>query len=161
MASRGDVVVVDINYRLSTLGFLALEDGVTNGNFGIADQTVALAWVQKYISAFGGDPSRVTIVGQSAGAGSVFALLGSPKAIGHFSAAVAMSNLGGEGYALTYSQYYSISELQSVAVDAILASTGCNQTTQQSALDCLRKVDAQTLVNLPTVARYVLCPVIL
>jgi len=45
LASRGDVVVVTINYRLGTLGFLALDDGETNGNFGLADQIVALDWV--------------------------------------------------------------------------------------------------------------------
>lgn len=64
IASRGDVVMVAINYRLSTLGFLALDDGVTKGNFGIADQINALDWVQNNIKDFGGDPKRVTIVGQ-------------------------------------------------------------------------------------------------
>jgi len=79
MASRSDVVVVTINYRcvspfnldikllmilyssLGTLGFLALDDGVMNGNFGIADQITALQWVKKHIANFGGDPSLVTI----------------------------------------------------------------------------------------------------
>lgn len=75
MASRGDVVVVTINYRLSTIGFLALEDGKTKGNFGLADQIAALEWVGEYITAFGGDPKRITIFGQSAGAASVRALL--------------------------------------------------------------------------------------
>ena len=110
MASRGDVVVVTINYRLSTLGFLALEDGQTNGNFGLADQVAALDWVRQYITAFGGDPNRITIFGQSAGAGSVRALLGSPQAIGKFAAAIPMSNLAGSDYATTYSLYYTIPE---------------------------------------------------
>ncbi|KAF6751189.1 Carboxylesterase family-domain-containing protein [Ephemerocybe angulata] len=91
LVSRGDVVVVSINYRLGTLGFLALTDGVTNGNFGLADQITALQWVQKHISAFGGDPTRVTIFGQSAGAGSVRALLASPAASGLFTGAIVPS----------------------------------------------------------------------
>lgn len=153
LASRGDVVVVDINYRLSTLGFLALPDGTTNGNFGIGDMSVALSWVQKHIAAFGGDPARVTILGQSAGAAATRVLLASPEAIGKFAAAIPMSNLAGENYATTYSLYYTIPQLQPVAVDPILAATGCNETDSAAVLACLRAVDANTLVNLPTVAR--------
>lgn len=88
MASRGDIVVVTINYRLSTLGFLAVPGTSIKGNYGIADQVTALEWVQANIAAFGGDPDKVTIGGQSAGASSVRVLLGSPKAIGKFSAAI-------------------------------------------------------------------------
>ena len=79
MASRGDVVIVTINYRLSTLGFLALDDGVTNGNFGIANMVAALEWVRAHITAFGGDPDHITIAGQSVGSGAVRELLGSPR----------------------------------------------------------------------------------
>jgi carboxylesterase type B len=53
LASRGDVVTVDIAYRLSTLGFLALEDDVHNGNYWISDLIAGLQWVQKYIEYFG------------------------------------------------------------------------------------------------------------
>ncbi|EMD35536.1 hypothetical protein CERSUDRAFT_75111 [Gelatoporia subvermispora B] len=151
-ASRGDVVLVTINYRLSTLGFLALNDGVTNGNFGFADQIQALEWVQQYISAFGGDPERITIYGQSAGAASVRALMASPKAIGKFAAAIPSSNLGGDNYAMTYSLYYTIPQEVSVAVDPILQETGCNNATD--TLACLKAIDGNTLVNLPDVARY-------
>jgi len=61
LASRGDVVVVNVNYRLGNLGFLALDDDVTNGNYGLQDIITALQWVSANIEAFGGDPSRVTI----------------------------------------------------------------------------------------------------
>ena len=84
IVSRGDVVMVAINYRLSTLGFLALDDGVTKGNFGFADQINALNWVQNNIQDFGGDPDWITIFGQSAGATFVRAMLASPKAAGKF-----------------------------------------------------------------------------
>lgn len=106
-----------INYRLSTLGFLALDDGVINGNYGLvsfnwakikystpnlsfhlqADQITALQWVKRNIAAFGGDPSHITIFGQSAGAGSVRALVASAKAEGLFHGAIVESNLAGSG----------------------------------------------------------------
>ncbi|GKT95471.1 alpha/beta hydrolase [Colletotrichum tofieldiae] len=91
----GNVVVVTINYRLGTLGYLALDDGETNGNFGLADQILALDWVREHIRDFGGDPNKITIFGQSAGAASVRAMMASPKASGKFAAAIPMSNLGG------------------------------------------------------------------
>ncbi|KZT04484.1 carboxylesterase from carbohydrate esterase [Laetiporus sulphureus 93-53] len=152
MASRGDIVVVTINYRLSTLGFLALDDGVTNGNFGLADQIAALDWVQTYISAFGGDPTRITIAGQSAGASSVRALLGSPPAIGKYAAVISMSNLAGSNYATTYSEYMTIPEEVAIVVDPLLAEAGCNSS---DALSCLRAVDAYDLVTMTNVARFV------
>ena len=151
MVSRGDVVLVTTNYRLSTLGFLALDDGKTNGNFGIADIIAALDWVNQHISAFGGDPGRITMFGQSAGAGSVRAILQSPMAFGKFAAAIQMSNLAGVGYAMTYSQYYTIEQEQTLVANPILAATGCSNATD--ALACLKAIDGNTLVNLPTVAR--------
>lgn len=63
-ASREDIVGVEINYRLSTLGFLAIPGTDIKGNFGIGDQIVALEWVKKNIAQFGGDPNRVTIVSE-------------------------------------------------------------------------------------------------
>lgn len=71
IASRGDIVLVAINYRLGSLGFLALDDGVTKGNYGFADQLNALDWVRRNIKSFGGDPNRITVFGQSAGAGKI------------------------------------------------------------------------------------------
>jgi hypothetical protein len=65
LASREDIVGVEINYRLSTLGFLAIPGTDIKGNFGISDQVVALEWVKKNIAQFGGDPTRVTIVSES------------------------------------------------------------------------------------------------
>ena len=153
MVSRGDVVVVDINYRLSTLGFLALNDGMTNGSFGIADQTVALQWVKKYISSFGGDPNRIVIMGQSAGAASVRALLESPKAISNIAAAIPMSNLAGLNFATTFSQFFTIPEAVSLISEPILQETGCNLSNSSAILACLRAISAQSLVDLTNVAR--------
>lgn len=155
MASRGDVVVVTINYRLSTLGFLALEDGVTNGNFGLADQIAALDWVRTYITAFGGDPSRITIFGQSAGAGSVGTLLGSPRAIGKFAAAIVMSDPATTSCITGYTNYCTIAEEVTEIVDPILQEAGCNATDAAGALACLKAYDAYELVSLTNVARSV------
>lgn len=79
LASHGDVVVVGVNHRLGALGFMCLP-GVAEPNLGLHDQLAALHWVRQEIEAFGGDPDNITVVGQSAGALSVLALLGHPTA---------------------------------------------------------------------------------
>ncbi|KAG9002775.1 hypothetical protein FRB94_004722 [Tulasnella sp. JGI-2019a] len=156
MASRGDIVVVTINYRLSTLGFLAVPGTSITGNYGIADQITALEWVQANIAAFGGDPNKITIGGQSAGAGSVRVLLGSPKAVGKFSAAIPGSNLDGLDYAATYSNYYTPAQEAIVSANPIVTATGCNGTDPNAIVTCLKAVDPLTLVNSPNAARYVI-----
>ena len=96
LTARG-VVVVTINYRLGILGFLAHPElsaesaHGSSGNYGLLDQIEALRWVQRNIAAFGGDPSNVTIFGESAGALSVLELLASPLARGLFHKAIAQS----------------------------------------------------------------------
>lgn len=162
LASREDIVVVTINYRLSTLGFLAIPGTDIKGNFGIGDQIVALNWTVQNIARFGGDPEKITIIGESAGAGSVRTLLGSPPAIGMFQGAVAMSNLGGgvdlglEGnYGTTYSSYYTINESYTVAGPQIFNGSNCTQPTLRGKIACLKTVNSTDLVSLATVARYV------
>ncbi|KAF8585026.1 cholinesterase [Ramaria rubella] len=152
LVSRGDVVLVTINYRLSTLGFLSLNDGVVKGNYGLADQIVALEWVQQNIAAFGGDPDRITIFGQSAGAASVRALLASPKAIGKFAAAVPQSNLDGIDFASTYSKYFTPAQDLEVAGNQILNDVNCTHASDVVA--CLKAISPETLVNLPAVASF-------
>ncbi|MFI0712385.1 carboxylesterase/lipase family protein [Streptomyces inhibens] len=88
MAVAGDVVVVTVNYRLGTLGFLGNARLPGSGTFGLADQQAALRWVRANIGAFGGDPGNVTLAGQSAGAFSVCAQLASPSAAGLFHRAI-------------------------------------------------------------------------
>lgn len=96
LAERG-VVVVSINYRLGVFGYLAHPQlsaestGKISGNYGLLDQIEALRWVKRNIAAFGGDPSNVTIVGESAGGLSVMYLMTSPPARGLFHKAIAQS----------------------------------------------------------------------
>jgi para-nitrobenzyl esterase len=88
---RQGAVVVTINYRLGILGFFsnpAMGTDQEFGNFGLLDQIFALKWVKRNIAAFGGDPKRVTIFGESSGARSVAVLLASPPARGLFSGAI-------------------------------------------------------------------------
>lgn len=134
------------------MGFLALNDGKTNGNFGIGDQINALDWVIKNIQDFGGDPNRITIFGQSAGANSVRALMGSPRAIGKFIGAIPVSPLGGINYGAEYGKYYTIEEEMEVVGNTILAETGCADAP--SPVDCLRGVPPNEIEALSTRARF-------
>jgi para-nitrobenzyl esterase len=87
--ARDGVVCVTINYRLQAEGFLFTEDGTPN--IGLLDQLAALQWVQDNIAAFGGDPAKVTVGGESAGAMSVTTLLSMPRSRGLFRAAITQS----------------------------------------------------------------------
>ncbi|MEJ5886835.1 carboxylesterase family protein [Pseudokineococcus marinus] len=105
LAARGDVVVVCVNYRLGMLGFADLADVVARpgpgrrgvdpervpSNVGLRDQVLALEWVRDAVEAFGGDPARVTLAGESAGSASVALLMTSPAARGLFAGAVCQS----------------------------------------------------------------------
>ncbi|XP_067102579.1 acetylcholinesterase [Osmerus mordax] len=92
LSQSEDVVVVSMNYRLGALGFLALPGAPrVHGNSGILDQQLALRWVMENIEAFGGDPSKVTLFGESAGAGSVGVHLLSPGSQGLFHRAILQS----------------------------------------------------------------------
>lgn len=97
LAERG-VVVVNINYRLGALGYLylaELAEGMGEGNLALLDQLAGLRWVQENISAFGGDPGRVTLAGQSAGALSAIAMAGSAVSDGLFQRVILQSPPGG------------------------------------------------------------------
>ncbi|MGH3583369.1 MAG: carboxylesterase/lipase family protein, partial [Mycobacterium sp.] len=93
LARNGDVVVVNVTYRLGVFGGFELGDlgDDFDDNLCLRDQIAALQWVRENIAAFGGDPQRVTVFGESAGATSVLALLASPAAEGLFTRAIAQS----------------------------------------------------------------------
>lgn len=149
-AEKG-VVFVSANYRLGRFGFFAFPeltkkdaDGMV-GNYGFMDQIAALKWIQKNISAFGGDPSNVTIFGESAGGFSVSMLLTSPLTGGLFSKAIIESgggrtNIGGQRY-LNTALPNGPSSAESVGV-AFAKSMGIEGTGKE-ALDRLRRLPAE------------------
>ena len=103
-AAKRGAIFVNLNYRVGLMGYMAhpeltAEQGGHSGNYGYMDQSAALKWVHDNIAAFGGDPAKVVISGQSAGAGGVAAQMTSPLSKGLFRGAVMMSacNLGGSG----------------------------------------------------------------
>lgn len=141
LAGRGGVVVVTINYRLGSFGFMAHpalrdETGVS-GNWGIHDQLAALRWVKTNIAAFGGDPENVTVFGESAGGMSVGVMLMSPIAGGLFRNAVVES-----GPLLLLNLTMEKADEQGLRAAAKL---GCADPA--TAADCLRKVDPQTFMG--------------
>lgn len=89
LAREGNAVVVTLNYRVGMEGFAHVEGAPANR--GLLDQVAALEWVRDNVAAFGGDPGRVTVFGESAGAGSVAALMVMPRAAGLFGRAIAQS----------------------------------------------------------------------
>ena len=95
LSRKGDMVIVSLNHRLNVLGFLDLssfgEKYAKSGNAGLLDLVAALQWVQDNIANFGGDPSNVTIFGQSGGGGKVSTLLATPAAEGLFHKAIMQS----------------------------------------------------------------------
>lgn len=93
LVTRGDVVMVSINYRMGALGFMNLKE-ITGGKIpatgceGLLDQITALDWIRENIEAFGGDPDNITLFGESAGAMSIGDLMGMPAAKGKFHKAI-------------------------------------------------------------------------
>jgi len=140
LATSQDLIVVTIGYRLGALGFLDLSAFSTpkaqfDSNLALRDVLLALRWVQDNIAAFGGDPDRVTIVGESAGGGLVTTLMATPSAAGLFSRAIAhsspVSSVYGQGRAYAVDMQFllrvgvtpdSIEELYTIGVDRIVAA---------------------------------------
>ena len=151
LAHKG-VIVVSINYRLGVFGYLAHPElshesplGIS-GNYGLLDQIQALHWVHDNISAFGGNPSNVTIAGESAGALSVMYLMASPPARGLFAKAISES-----GYMI------STPELKQAAFGSPSAEDlGTHLATALKAPDiaAMRAIDAATLTTAAPAAGY-------
>lgn len=159
LAKHG-AVVVTINYRLGVLGFFthpelsAESPHHTSGNQGIQDQIAALQWVQDNIAAFGGDPKRVTIFGNSAGGESVGQLMASPVAKGLFQRAISQSGNFGVPIDTSETAYFSQSAAEERA-QAFVKGTGASNLAELRATSVadLHKVPYYTL---PSVDGYVL-----
>lgn len=131
--ARDGVVCVTINYRLGALGFLDI-GGPGSSNFGTLDQIAALQWVQENIAAFGGDPDRVTIAGESAGGSAVYHLLGAPAAKGLFRRAIAQSGAP---------EQYHRADHTRTATEKFYEKAG----VPVGDVDALRQLDARRLVE--------------
>lgn len=141
LVTRGDIVVVTINYRLGAPGFLAhpaLGPPGDVGNYGFADQQAALRWVRDNISSFGGDPAKVTIAGQSAGGMSVCDHLVAPGSAGLFRAAIIASGPCSAQAVLPAAEHDSI---------AYATQRGCADPATAAA--CLRALPARDLTDPP------------
>ncbi|MFO0686501.1 MAG: carboxylesterase family protein [Sandaracinus sp.] len=149
VVQQGEIVLVEVSYRLGALGFLAhpalaAENGGATGNDGIRDQIVALEWIRDNIAALGGDPTRVTIVGDGSGGESVCALIASPLADGLYARAIAASpggcsawrtlNEGIDGRLSGYARGGQIVE-----------AAGCGNAPDVAS--CLRVADLERLVR--------------
>ncbi len=141
LVAKGDIVVVTINYRLGAPGFLAhpgLGPRGEVGNYGLADQQAALRWVRDNIAAFGGDPGKVTIAGQSAGGMSVCDHLVAPDSAGLFRAAIIASGPCSAQARLAAAERDSI---------AYAAARGCSDLVTAAA--CLRALPESRLAEPP------------
>jgi len=140
LASQG-VVVVGFNYRLGSLGWLALpglqkeSPDRSTGNYGLLDMLEALRWVQRNIGAFGGNPNNITLFGQSAGGMAVCTLLATPQARGLFHKAIIQS--GGCTYVRTLEQGFQAGRQWA-------AQLGC----KADDLACLRQISVERLFPL-------------
>ena len=131
LAVMHDVIVVTLNYRLGVLGFFNVPGTSTRGNYGMLDQIAALRWVKKNIAVFNGDPNKVTIFGESAGAGSVSLLAISPLIKGEklFIRAIQQSGTASCPWASYQAKTNDVAKLFG-------ASLGCKDMS--TIVDCLR-----------------------
>jgi para-nitrobenzyl esterase len=145
LVTKGGVIVVTINYRLGALGFFAHPaldaEGHLNANYGLMDQQLALQWVKRNIVAFGGDPHRVTIFGESAGGQSVISNLASPTAVGLFHRAIAQS--GAYGSFSKYDQTFFNLPFAEYLGSILAEQFGCGSQTAE----CLRATSDAVIVR--------------
>ncbi|XP_001359929.3 venom carboxylesterase-6 [Drosophila pseudoobscura] len=134
-----DCVLVALNYRLGSLGFLATGTAEAPGNAGLKDQVLALRWIQQHIHRFGGDPQQVTLLGYSAGSISIGLHMLSPMSRGLFHRGICMS-------ASPYGQSkYQSSDLQLAQRQARLLK--CPEEPAKDLVDCLRQKPALDYVS--------------
>ncbi|XP_042875117.1 acetylcholinesterase-like isoform X1 [Penaeus japonicus] len=136
LASEG-IVVVTINYRLGPFGFLSTGDGWSRGNWGLLDQRMALLWVRRHASAFGGHKDKILLVGNSAGAASVILHLVSPLSQDLFSRAAALSGCALAPWSLQSRPLHFAQQLA--------AGLECPVSPSSELVDCLRRQEAQEI----------------
>lgn len=144
LASRRNVIIVNVNYRLGPFGFLYFgEDSSIPGNMGLMDQQLALQWIHENIGAFGGDPNKVTIFGESAGAASVTAHFIAPGSAKYFQRAIVMSG--------TISNSWAAQPKEILLNTSIMLAQklGCVKEGQETSVnriaECVRQADVSKI----------------
>ncbi|XP_036141339.1 esterase E4 isoform X3 [Monomorium pharaonis] len=137
-----DVVLVSLNYRLDVLGFLNLNDKVASGNQGLKDIVLALKWIQKNISKFGGDSENVTIFGESAGGAIVHCLALSPVTKGLFHKIIAQSGVATNPWVLTEWKNKTTNKSFQLA-----EKLGKTTSDPKVAYEFLKTIDAKKLIE--------------
>ncbi|GMT07832.1 hypothetical protein PENTCL1PPCAC_30006, partial [Pristionchus entomophagus] len=137
-ASEG-IVVVTINYRLGPFGFFSLGDFTAPGNLGLWDQTLALQFIHEILPSFGGDTSRITVAGHSAGSASASALQFSPDSNKLFSQAIMVSGSAMADFAQ--------SEMVVGESKKLLRALDCPMNSTAAGLDCLRKFTPDEIIQ--------------
>ncbi|XP_078282044.1 bile salt-activated lipase-like [Rhinoraja longicauda] len=162
IATRGKVIVVTFNYRVGPLGFLSTGDANAPGNQGLWDQHMAISWVKRNIAAFGGDPTRITIFGESAGAASVSLQTLSPYNKGLIKRAISQSGVAISTWAVQRNPLHWAQQLAN--------KVGCSRNDTATMMACLKITDPKAvtlaiplkLINLetPLVSYLIWSPVI-
>ncbi|XP_033850874.3 bile salt-activated lipase-like [Acipenser ruthenus] len=137
IVQRGKVIVVSINYRVGTLGFLSTGDANGPGNYGLWDQHMGIAWVHRNIKAFGGDPDNITLFGESAGSASVNFQILTPYNKGLVRRAISQSGVALSPWALSKDPLYWAKQ--------IAQKVGCATDTTTSMMGCLKITDPVAL----------------
>lgn len=147
LAAVGDIVVVSINYRVGSLGFLYTGPGSSSGNYALWDQHLGLLWVRDNIARFGGDPGRVTVYGESAGSIGIGAQLLSPRNAGLIRRAIMASG----------SNYWLVPPQNAVGhayADRVAGHVGCldeskpsSKTNPEQVVECLRSVPVEKIID--------------
>lgn len=136
-----DIVLVTPNYRLGSLGFLTTEDENLPGNYGLKDIRLALKWIQKYITQFGGNPESVTIFGQSAGGVTCHLLTMAEEREGLFHRVVMTGGTAFDNRVF----YYGGESLQ--VTKKFAAQFGCDSSSNKDMVQCLSQVSAYNLTE--------------
>uniref|UniRef100_A0A1I8GR16 Carboxylic ester hydrolase n=1 Tax=Macrostomum lignano TaxID=282301 RepID=A0A1I8GR16_9PLAT len=146
LAATGDVVVASMQYRTGALGFMFLDDTEAPGNAGLYDQYRAIQWIHEHIHAFGGDNSRITLFGESAGAVSVSYHLLSPYTQGYFRRAILNS---GSAIAWWASEdRWAASRRSLTLAKLVKCGPDDDSTDVNKIIDCMRQVTPETLQQL-------------
>ncbi|KAH7641350.1 cholinesterase [Dermatophagoides farinae] len=141
LSGIGDVIVVTVNYRLGTFGFMYADDEEAPGNAGLYDQILGLKWTRDNIEQFGGDPDQITIFGQSAGGMSVSALLLSPLTKGLFKRAIMQSGA-------VNSWMGSNNKNEALKKTKLIANAlKCPNDDIKQMVKCIRNASANDIVN--------------